>query len=740
MSNFDPMTRTHRTASYWSTAVLFAALGLPPAAATEGMWLPTLLGSIESDMQSMGMQLSADDIYSVNHTSLKDAIVLFGGGCTAEVLSTQGLILTNHHCGFGAIQEHSSLERDLLKDGFWAATRADELRNNGLTATFIIRMEDVTERVLAGLPNGLTEQQRREAFAKVADVIAKEASDGTHYNAAVRPFNYGNSFFLIVTETFRDVRLVGAPPSSIGNFGGDTDNWMWPRHTGDFSMFRIYAGADNKPADFALTNVPFTPRHSLPICMDGVKEGEFDMVFGFPGNTQRYLTSYAVEYVTGTGDPLKIRMRQASLGVIDQAMLASDRTRIQYADKQKSISNAYKKWIGELRGLNELKTLDRKREQEAEFRTKAKGTPYATVLDELQQAYVEQVPLAKARDLFSEFVFVGPELLRFTDAFKGIVLGHEDLQATGKLAGEVERLKGAARAFYKDYDKAVDERIFKALLPIYRSNVDAANAPAALAAIDSRFKGSTDAFTSDLYARTVFADSIALFKALDTFSPKVAKRLAKDPAFTLSQDFYKSFLEGVRPKLATVSDRIEAGMRTYVKGLMTLYPDRTWWPDANSTLRLTYGKVEGSIPRDGMAYLPFTYLEGVLEKYKPGDAEFDVPKRLLELHAAKDYGAYGENGRMPVCFTSSLHTTGGNSGSPVINGRGELIGINFDRSWESTMSDIQFDPAKCRNIAADIRYVLFVVDKVCGARHLVDEMVLVKRPDVPHVIGLPIHR
>ncbi|MBL8000972.1 MAG: S46 family peptidase, partial [Flavobacteriales bacterium] len=328
-----------------------------PARATEGMWLPTLLGGIESDMQTMGMRISAEDIYAINRASLKDAIVLFGGGCTAEVVSGEGLILTNHHCGFGAIQEHSSLEHDYLKDGFWAATRADELRNNNLAATFIIRMEDVTAQVMEQLPNGLSEQQRREAFAKVAEAIAKKATEGTHYNAVVRPFNYGNSYFLIVTETFRDVRLVGAPPGSIGNFGGDTDNWMWPRHTGDFSVFRIYAGADNKPADFAMTNVPFKPRHSLPVNMDGVKEGEFDMIFGFPGSTQRYLTSYAVEYVTGTGDPLKIQMRRASLAVIDQAMLASDRTRIQYADKQKSISNAYKKWIGELRGLSELRTL-----------------------------------------------------------------------------------------------------------------------------------------------------------------------------------------------------------------------------------------------------------------------------------------------------------------------------------------------------------------------------------------------
>ncbi len=732
----------HRTVPHLKAVVAFACVSSlsPFARATEGMWLPTLLGSIESDMQTMGLHLSAEDIYSVNHTSLKDAIVLFGGGCTAEVVSGEGLILTNHHCGFGAIQDHSSLEHDYLKDGFWAADRAAELRNNGLTATFIIRMEEVTDQVLAQLPNGLTEAQRREAFAKVADALAKKAVEGTHYNAVVRPFNYGNSYFLIVTETFRDVRLVGAPPGAIGNFGGDTDNWMWPRHTGDFSVFRIYAGADNKPADFALTNVPFKPRHSLPVCMDGVKEGEFDMIFGFPGSTQRYLSSYAVEYVTGTGDPLKIQMRQASLAVIDQAMLASDRTRIQYADKQKSISNAYKKWIGELRGLTELRTLDRKRAQEAGYREKAKGTPYEGALDTLQGVYMEYVPLAKARDLFTELVYVGPELLRYVDAYKALLTGHEELKRSGKLQAEIDRLKGASRAFYKDYDKAVDERIMKAQLPIYRANVDQANAPAVLKEIDARFKGDGDAWVTDLYKRTVFTDSTALFKALDGFSPKVAKRLQEDPAYRASRSFYTSFLDGVRPKLAASADRVEAGMRVYVKGLMTLYPDRTWWPDANSTLRLSYGKVEGSRPRDGMAYLPYTYLDGILEKYRPGDAEFDVPKRLLELHANKDYGPYGEDGRMKVCFTSSLHTTGGNSGSPVINGRGELIGINFDRTWESTMSDIQFDPDKCRNIAVDIRYVLFVMDKVCGAKHLVDEMRLVHHEEAPSIIKLPIHR
>lgn len=709
----------------------------------EGMWLPTLLKGIEGDLQSAGLRLSAEEIYSINHGSLKDAIVLFGGGCTAEVISDQGLILTNHHCGFGQIAAHSTVENDRLKNGFWASGKADELHNPGLTATFVIKMEDVSDRILPGLDGIIDEAARREKAGQLAKPLIDDAVAGTHYKAVVRPFNYGNSYYLIVTETFRDVRLVGAPPSAIGKFGGDTDNWMWPRHNADFSIFRIYAGPDNKPADPGAENIPFVPRHVLPISMDGVKEGDFAMIFGFPGQTQRYLSSYAVEYVQGTSDSMRIAMRTASLEVIDAAMRSSDALRLQYADKQSGISNAWKKWIGELRGLRELGTIDRKKAYEEAYADLARSMgrhDLEEVLPTLRALYAEYVPLATARDLFIEMVYYGPEALAFAYQYRDLVEpGKEMLEGDALMKRRQDLMDGIAGHF-AGHDVDVDKRILKALLPIYRTHMPASLLPGALADIDSRFKGDMDAWVDYLYERSVFTDEVRLRKAMGRGSVKSLKKLAKDPYYMLSKSIYQSFLEQVRPGHAQLSDRIEGAMRTYVKGMMELYPDRTYWPDANSTLRLSYGEVEGSTPRDGVEYLYQTTLDGVLAKYVPGDPEFDVPERLIELNSKRDFGPYGEEGRMPVCFTSSLHTTGGNSGSPVLNGRGELIGLNFDRTWESTMSDIQFDPGKCRNICVDLRYVLFIIDRFAGAGHLVEEMNLVRHDAMPGLIALPIHR
>lgn len=711
--------------------------------AHEGMWLPTLLKGIEGDMQAAGLKLTAEDIYSINKGSLKDAIVLFGGGCTAEVIGSQGLILTNHHCGFGAITDHSTVENDLLRNGFWAKDLGQELRNPGLTATFVIRMEDVTDRIVPQLEAGQTEAQRREAVTRLSAPLIKEATEGTHYAAVVRPFNYGNSYYLIVTETFRDVRLVGAPPDGIGKFGGDTDNWMWPRHNADMSLFRIYTGPDGKPADPADANIPFKPRHVLPMSLEGPRQGEFAMIFGFPGNTQRYLSSFAVEYVMEKADPMRIAMRTASLGVIDAAMRSNDRTRLQYADKQAGISNAWKKWIGELRGLKELNTLQRKRDYEAVYAAKAweKGQgQYAAVIDDLRTLYGEYIPYATARDLFVEMVYYGPDVLRFADGFHDLIDGHEKLRAEGKLAQDVSDRLAGAEGYFKNHDVAVDKAVFKALLPIYRKHIPVALAPAVLQEIDTKYKGSTDAWVDALYARSVFADELRLKAALRNPSAKAMKKLAADPLYRVARSFFSTFLDQVRPQHAAVGDRIETAMRTYVKGMMELYPEKTYWPDANSTLRLSFGQVEGSRPRDGVTYEPFTTLDGVIAKHVPGDPEFNVPQRLIDLHKAKDYGRYGVMGTLPVCFTSSLHTTGGNSGSPVLNGRGELIGLNFDRSWESTMSDIQFDPAKCRNICVDVRYILFLIDIYADADHLLKEMTIVEPPVAPHTIELPIHR
>lgn len=709
--------------------------------AHEGMWVPTLLKAIEGNMQSEGLQLSAEDIYSINHSSLKDAVIIFGGGCTGEVISDQGLILTNHHCGYSVIQRHSSMEHNYLRDGFSAASLADEIPSPGLTATFIIRIEDVTGRMQAAFTAGMSEPERDKAAQKAGDAIAGEATEGTGYKAVVRPFNFGNSWFLIVSETFTDVRMVAAPPSAIGKFGGDTDNWVWPRHTGDFSVFRIYAGPDNAPAGYAEGNVPFKPRHSLPIALDGAKEGDFAMIFGFPGSTQRYLPSFAVEQVVDVIDPLRIEMRTASLNVIDAAMLGSEKVKLQYASKQSRISNGWKKWKGEVQGLKALDAVGQKVALEQEFTKRAADKPeYGQALGELAGLYGDYLPYAKARELFVEMVYMGPEFMRFSDGFRKLIEQHAELKKEGKLEAELKRLRAAADGHFKNYVQQVDRDVFKALLPIYRRHATAKLSPAELNVINTKYGGSTERYADAIMDKSLFTDSGRLYKALDHFSPKVAKSMAADPAYTLMRAFTNNFNEEVRPRHAELSDDISAGMRTWSRGLMELFPERTWWPDANSTLRLSYGRVEGAEPRDGIVYQPFTTLEGVMEKNDPADPDFVVPQKLIDLYEAKDYGPYGMNGQMPVCFLSSLHTTGGNSGSPIINGKGQLIGLNFDRMWESTMSDILFDTTKCRNISVDVRYVLFILDKYLGADRLIGEMELVSSAEQVHLIDLPLHR
>lgn len=707
------------------------------------MWLPTLLQAIEGDMRTEGLMISADEIYRMNSGSLKDAVCIFGGGCTAELISDQGLVLTNHHCGFGAIAAHSSVDHDYLKNGFFAPTLADELRNEDLSVTFIVRMEDVTDRVLSGLSAGMTEDERKGAINAAGNALAAEVMREGTYKAVVRPFNYGNSYFLIVTRTFNDVRLVCAPPGGIGKFGGDTDNWMWPRHNADFSVFRIYADKDNNPAGFALSNIPFRPARSLAISMDGVRTGDFDMIYGFPGNTQRYLSSYAVQYITEQGDPLRIRMRAAALQVIDAAMLTDDRTRIQYADKQSGISNAYKKWIGELRGLNELRTTASKRAFEAEYAARANGSgraEYAEALHDLERIYAEYPKVACARDLYTELIGAGCDILRFCNSFNMLLNAPDSLKRQGKWERELARASASIPGFFKDANMDIDQRILALQLPIVHESIDPELLAPAVATVFQDRKRNPAAYVEHLYATSVFTDSVRCRAALASLTSRKAKKLRKDPMFALAASIFSVYQEKVKPRAAEYASRIERDMRVFVKGQMEMFPERGAWPDANGTLRLSYGHVEGSSPRDGVLYEPFTTLAGVMEKYKPGDAEFDVPSKLIDLYNNRDYAPYSMTSEMPVCFTSSLHTTGGNSGSPVLNARGELIGLNFDRTWESTMSDIQFDPAKCRNIAVDVRYVLFVVDKVCGGHRLIDEMKLVRHGDEPHIIDLPIHR
>ncbi len=696
------------------------------------MWIPALLDALNSDhLEASGLRLSAEDIYSVNQSSLKDAIVHFGGGCTAEVISDQGLILTNYHCGYGQVQSHSSVEQDYLKHGFWAGDRSEELANEGLTATFIVRIEDVTDKVISGLEEGMTENERNKIIFENSARLESEVSvDGV--KASVRSFFYGNEFYMIVTKTYMDVRLVGAPPSSIGKFGGDTDNWIWPRHTGDFSLFRIYAGADNEPVEYSEDNQPYSPNKHLKISLDGAEEEDFVMVYGFPGRTDQYLTSDAVDRIMNESNPLRIKMRETSLAVIDKAMAADDKVRIQYAAKQARISNAYKKWIGQNFGLKRFNALEKKQEFEAEFNSwlqsdKEAQENYGGLLQDLSSARAEAEPYQLARELFIEYVYYGPEIIRFANSFDNLAENYEDLETSGELEATIESLKSRVEKHFKDYSLSVDMNVFEALTPMYLENLEPDLQPDFFKnEYRSKHHSSITSLKNRLYGKSVFVNKEVLLDMLDNMDVKGIKTLKSDLAFIIMRDIYRNYANEVRPLLASNNNKIDALMREYVTAQQEMLPEKMFWPDANSTLRLTYGKVEGSYPRDGVEYLSHTTYKGIIDKYQPGHPDFDLPQRMLDLYDAGDYGRYADDdGELYVCFTGSNHTSGGNSGSPALDANGHLIGLNFDRSWESTMSDIMFSPELCRNIMVDIRYVLFIIDKYAGAEHIIDELDIV---------------
>ena len=698
------------------------------SSAHEGMWIPSTLAKlVAGDMQDAGLKLTAEEIYSINQSSLKDAIVHFGGGCTASVISDEGLILTNHHCGYSQIQYHSSLENDYLKNGFWAMNKGEELQNPGLTATFVVRIEDVTEFIVKRT-KGLEGAEKQAAIADVTSALEKGATEGNHYEASVKPFFYGNAYYMIVTETYRDVRLVGAPPSAIGKFGGDTDNWEWPRHTGDFSLFRVYASADNMPADYSENNVPYKAKHSLSINMDGLNEGDFTMVFGFPGRTDQFLTSYALEYITEVQNPTAIEMREASLAVIDAAMESSDQLRIQYAAKQSRISNAYKKWIGQNMGLERFNAIQKKEADEKAFleavNTKDGYENYKGIFKEFATLYSENEQYQLARTFLIEFFYYGPEAIRFSTTFKNLASDNAGLREAGKMGEEKERLEKSIEGFYKNYDPETDRRIMAAQLTIFAEKCpDVLNSPT-LNGYLKKYGNARDAAEA-IYKESIMDNKDELSALLGSSGKKQVKLLSQDPIYKIGDELLEAYGTKVRAGYEQFVNKEEDMMAGYVKAMMELFPRKKYWPDANSTMRLTYGKMEGSEPQDGLEYKAYTTVDGIVQKYIPGDKEFDVPARLLELQANGDYGKYATNNEMRVCFLGSNHTTGGNSGSPTLDGNGNLVGLNFDRTWESTMSDLMFNGEICRNIMVDIKYVLFIVDKFAEAGHLVDEMNLV---------------
>ncbi|PWJ40212.1 S46 family peptidase [Sediminitomix flava] len=705
----------------------FLAIVSLNAFAHEGMWLPQLINQLnEADMQKNGFKLTAEDIYSINKSSMKDAVVWFGRGCTGEVVSDQGLLLTNHHCGYGQIQSHSTTEDNYLLDGFWANNQSEELANEGLTASFIVRIDDVTKKVLKGTNDGLSEEKRQEIIKKNIDKIVKKASKGNSYEIFIKPFFYGNEYYMFVMNTFKDIRLVGAPPSSIGKFGSDTDNWVWPRHTGDFSVFRIYANENNEPAEYSENNKPYKPAHHFPISLKGVKEGDFTMVYGFPGRTKQYIPSYGVSYVVDKANPVKIQMRDRALAVMKEAMDADEKVFIQYASKYARVANYWKKWIGESMGLERLGAIDRKKELESEFEALVKDRDeYKDVLPSLEKLYKDVEEYNFAYELFIEIFYYSPEALRYAYRFSNAVNGKSEMKED-EWSKEQDYLETQTERFFGNYNAKVDQKLFVVMMSMYAENISEDLKAPALKELEKTYNGDFEKMAEEIYSKSAFVSAERIKPYVN--GEKEISELKNDPFYQLATGLESFYQLAIKPERNRLNAEIEKQMATYVKGQMELMPKK-YWPDANSTLRVTYGKVEGSEPRDGMAYLPTTTLEGVVEKRVKTDDkkhEFYVPQRLVDLYNEKDYGRYAEDGKMIVCFTGSNHTTGGNSGSPVINGEGQLIGINFDRSWESTMSDIMFDPERCRNITVDIRYVLFVIDKYAGAKWLVDEMTIVE--------------
>jgi hypothetical protein len=706
--------------------------------AVEGMWLPLLLGMLnQTEMQSLGMKMTAEDIYSVNKGSLKDAIVQFGGGCTAEVISDKGLLLTNHHCGFGQIQSHSTLEHNYLEDGFWAKTLKDELPNEGLTATFISRIEDVTAAALAGVTDEMDKRTRQSTIDKNLDAIKKSAKMEAWEDAMIRPFFAGNQYFMFITVTYKDVRLVGTPPSSIGKFGADTDNWVWPRHTGDFSIFRIYADKDNRPAEYSPNNVPLKPKHFLPISLDGVAEGDFTLVFGFPGRTNEYLPSYAISQLADVLDPARILVRDKTLAIWDGAMRSDAQVKIQYASKQASLANAWKKWQGEVLGLRKTGAVKKKQKYEAEFMkivsVNAAFAKYQNLLKEFEQLYGSITPYAEAKAYYDEILGSNVEIFRSASRIGGLLRAQERNGEAG-FFDEKNKIKEGLDGFFKNYRPEIDQRVLAVQLEVLVKKLGKDFQSDLLATMLANAGGSYEKLAADIFKNSALTNLAAANALLDKPMEAAMKDIVSDPAYQLYNSLRDVYMKNITPKYNEYNDQIDNLQATYMRAQMEVFPNKKFYPDANSTMRCSYGQVQGYKPQDAVSYSPQTYLEGVMEKYVPGDYEFDVPDRLRELYEKKDYCNYGENGKLPVCFIGSNHTTGGNSGSPAIDAYGNLIGLNFDRVWEGTMSDYNYDPSICRNIMVDARYVLFIVDKYAGATNLIKEMKLVhpkRNPNVP---------
>lgn len=688
-----------------------------------GMWIPTELN--EKEMKDMGLKISSKDIFSTGDKSINNAVAHFGGGCTSEVISPNGLLLTNHHCGYGEIQAHSSLENDYLTDGFWAKELKDELPNEGLTATFIIDIKDVTTAILKGVNENMSEEERNKIIKKNSEDFNAKSKKESYQTVFIKPFYKGNKYYQFTTETFKDVRLVGAPPSAIGKYGNDTDNWVWPRHTGDFAMFRIYADKNNKPAEYSVDNVPYTPKHHLPINISGINEDDFTFVYGFPGVTDEYLPASSIEQIKDVINPARINVRTIALSHIDKKMREDNATRIAYASKQARISNAHKKWIGEVLGLNRSKAVEKRQQYEQEFMNRiAKNSKlnaqYANIISELNDVNKANQDYNLANTMFSESFFSNSETFRMALTLNNI------LNAVGQknYAETKAKALNTVASMHKDYNPELDKTISSDLADNYFKVVPQKLLPNTTAAnIKTALGNSVINGTKKMNGQSLLGN----IKALAENDAEFIKALKEDALISQVRIVLESNQTNVTPTYLANQDKINKLMRTYMKAQMDVFTDKKIFPDANSTLRVTYGKVDGYQPRDAVYYEPVTHMDGVMEKYVPGDYEYDLPKQMVRLYDNKDYGKYADkDGKLAVNFIATNHTTGGNSGSPALNAKGELIGLNFDRVWEGTMSDLNYDPEICRNIMVDARYILWVVDKYANAQRLIDEMTIVE--------------
>jgi len=702
------------------------------SSADEGMWMPNQLKKKEAAMQQRGLKIPVEEIYSEENVSLKDAVVQFGGGCTGEVISNRGLVLTNHHCGFSQIQAHSTIEHNYVENGFWAKEQSQEIPCAGLTVTFIISIENVTDKILSELKPEMTSQDRDQKIALVSAKLEKESKKEKYQQAKVKSFYYGNEFYLYVTETYRDIRFVGAPPASIGRFGGDADNWMWPRHTGDFSLFRIYADSSNHPADYAEKNFPYKPKKAFTLCAKGIHEGDFTMVFGFPGKTTEYIPSFAVDLVQNVDDPAKVNIRDKRLAIWRERMHGNDTIKLKYASKYGSLANYWKKWDGEMQGLRRSNVIAEKQAYEEGFikwmgADMKRRDEYSGLLHEMELFYAQVKPVSKLYDYYNEAI-LGVEIISFinNNIRPLLELSLVDSVPDDSLKSAAAKLLKGVPGFFKNYDAMADRLILASMLNLFHDSVETNYHPEIYEYIRSRYKNDYTNFASDVFRKSVFTDEKRMTEFLSSFSHRSTKKIKKDLAYRIFASFAGMMKSKAAGSMSDFNARIASLQSRYMKAQMEMNNPVTMYPDANLTLRVAFGQVQSYSPRDAVHYDYKSTLGGAIEKFIPADPDFNLPAELVQLHAEKNFGDYAADGEIPVAFIATNHTTGGNSGSPVINANGELIGTNFDRIWEGTDSDIQFDPDLCRNISLDIRYTLFIIEKLGDAKNIIDELTIVK--------------